>query len=456
MPLAPVEGSSPPSAAAIHAIAPARPSRLPHGGSVRAWQSYERAAPFALVCKAWRGPAQSLLFSSVALIGKRQATLFLRTANDPTSAALPKNTAALVLGVDRPAESSRDGTLGQVEASEALVSALAACPAAVHVHVRPLASSVRSTLHAAVFNPERRLRTFVLSPRVLNSLPWSGKLWSAEDVTVAQALTSLENLEIATFVLPVKRYLTPSFPTLALRRLKIHHDQEQEILSEVLRKSPRLEFVDFYFEQVMNVDAMAEALRVAAPSLREMRYIANPTHSELPSFSSSAAEASPPLFDTILPLATSLISLRISATDLSPSALLALPPALQKLHIRSLNVHAQFTCAALLEVLRRDDLRFPSSFRELTVVDSPEFWDADPEMHGDRGGEREGSALQEIRRRLKARAVRFTFKLDFEEDDETSGSSHHSPNGSARRSSASSASGSPGTGGVVNGDAGEA
>ncbi|GAA5969717.1 hypothetical protein JCM11641_008015 [Rhodosporidiobolus odoratus] len=395
-------------------------SRPPHGGSPKSWYSFESTAPFCLVCKAWRAPAQSLLFSSVALIGHRRASLFLRTALTP-ALSLADRTTTLVLGVDPGVESSRNGSLGQAETSRLLVSALEACPVAVHLHIRPLSHLIRSRLQAAVFSPARQIRSIILSPRILDSLPWSGQLWLAEDSTMP--ITSLENLEITTFVVPAERRMGPlTFPTLSLRRLKIHYDYPPEILNEALSQAPLLEFVDLYFERLESAGRMIETLRVSAPNVKDMRYLSNPIHSELEHL--AASPPSRPLFDVLLPSFTRLTSLRTSATDISPLSLLSLPPNLQSLHIRSLNVHSRFTCSALLEVLDRKDLVFPEAFRELTVVDAPEMW----EREG-----RDETALEEVRERLGQRGVSFVFKMDFEEEGETdadgSGSGYGTGNG---------------------------
>ncbi|GAA6034395.1 hypothetical protein JCM8097_002703 [Rhodosporidiobolus ruineniae] len=433
--------SSAPSAASrlpnelLHAIflltAANPPNSKPlHGGSVHSWTSHERAAPLALVCKAWRAPAQSVLFSSVALIGTRQATLFVRTAQHPSSAHLTKKTLALVLGVDPAAEASRDGTLGQVEASELLVAALEACPAVAHIHLRPLASAVRGRLQQAVFAPTRRLRTLILSPRVLSTFPWSGNLWTADDAVHVDPLTSLENLEITTYVVPPAGPLAPAFPALpCMRRLKLHYNYPVELLLELLKKSPRLEYIDLYFETLKPLQETAETLKVSAANVRELRYICNPTLPELDTVlttPTAASQTPSTLFDLVLPFYTSLETLRVSSTDISPFALLSLPPKLRKLTVKNLSVHSRFSCAGLIALLRGElpypnrPFAFPDAFKELVVVDAPEQWEAEA-YAGAAPGET-GTDL--VTRMLRERGVRFTVKWDFEEEgEETSGSS---------------------------------
>ncbi|GAA6014214.1 hypothetical protein JCM10207_006134 [Rhodosporidiobolus poonsookiae] len=403
------------------AAVPTGASRPPHGGSVKFWHSFEEAAPFALVCKSWRGPAQSVLFSSVALIGERRARLFTRTLKDPSSASLAHKTAFLVLAVDPHVEASRDGKLGQLETSELLLTALEACTAVQHLQVRPLSQEVRPRLLAVLFDSRRTLRTIVLSPRILASLPWSGDLWHAEDAS--NPITTVENLEITTFVLPSDTRLGPIFPLMALKRVKVHYDYPKEILLGGLIQSPNLRYLDLYFEALQPLDEMEAALRASAASVQTLHYICNPTHSELETLvSRAAASASPPvpLLDRLLPLYTALTHLRVSATDISPSSLAALPPSLTRLHVKSLNVHSRFTCAALLAVLRRQAPRvvFPDAFRELVVVDAPEQWEADAREGDSQEGE---TPLDEVRRRLRERGVRFSFRWDFEEEDGTSG-----------------------------------
>ncbi|GAA5852666.1 hypothetical protein JCM8547_002582 [Rhodosporidiobolus lusitaniae] len=395
----------------VLAATPATPP--PHGGTVRAWYSYELAAPFSLVCRAWRGEAQAVLFSSVALVGHRAAKLFVRTAQSSTSTHLVQKTSSLVLAVEREAESARTDTHNQKATTELLTTALEACPSAVHLHLRPLSHDVRARLLPAIFSPARGVRTIVLSPRVLTSLPWSGGLWTAEDAT--EPVTSLENLEITTFVVPVPagRTISPSFPPLALRRIQVHHDYPMVILSEALRKSPHLEFIDLYFEALKPLEDTVETLRVSASSVKEMRYICNPTQTELDYLRSpDLATSSPPLFDRLLPYYTSLTSLHVTASDISPPALLSLPSSLRKLHVKALSVHSSFTCASLLDVLRSSSFSFPEAFQTLIVTDAPESWEGSEAGHG---------GAEEVKRLLEQRGVRFVFRLDYEEEESTNG-----------------------------------
>ncbi|GAA5828375.1 hypothetical protein JCM11251_006219 [Rhodosporidiobolus azoricus] len=398
-------------------------TRPPHGGSVHSWCSFEPAAAFSLVCKSWRSPAQAVLFSSVSLIGHRPASLFVRTVQAPTSSHLAKKTAFLVLGLDPHVEASRDSSLRQRETSELLIQALEACPSAVHLHVRPLSHEIRHRLLAAAFDPKRGVRSIIISPRVLTSLPWSGNLWLAEDAT--NPIPSLENLEITTFVKPAERPLTPKyFPPLALRRIKVHADYPMEVLVHALRQSSQLEFVDLYFELHKPLEEMLEALKPSVGATVEMRYICNLTHYELLALDATSSASLPPtLFDTLLPLYTKLTYLRVSATDISPLALRFLPPTFRKLHVRVLSVHSRFTCVGLLNLLRTSSgggssLAFPEAFEDLVVVDSPDHWPIDQ--------------LDEIERLLEERGVRFVFKLDFEEEGETT---TESGSGRTRRSS---------------------
>jgi hypothetical protein len=188
----------------------------------------------------------------------------------------------------------------------------------------------------------------------------------------------------------------------------------------------------------------------------------NPTHPESDPTSPLLGGTASPLFDRLLPLYTSLTSLVVSSTDISPSALLSLPPSLRKLHIKSLSTVTLFTCSALLDVLRRhgDSFAFPDAFEELIVVDAPEQWGFESES-SPVGVERGGA--EEVKRLLKARGVKFTFKADFEEDSETTTSHSRSrtsgtgrPAGSAgTRTSTASSIGSRATEGEGEGDSRE-
>ncbi|BGP46857.1 hypothetical protein JCM10450v2_002708 [Rhodotorula kratochvilovae] len=451
----------------VFAATPTR-SRPPHGGSVRAWHSYEQAAPFSLVCRHWRQPAQAVLYSSVALIGHRRASAFVAALSaSPRAVLLAVNTACVVLALDAAVEASSDDSHGQLATSALLVAALEACSSASHVHIRALHHEIRERLHAALMDPQRELVSLVLSPRNLASAPWSTRLWQIEDGPNLRP--SVENLEHTALISPFPAPSganadaratgvapMPPFPTMALRRLKLWYDWPSEILVQAFKSSPNLEYLDLYFEHHKPTDTLVEALLVSARTLREVRYIYNPTSAEpdggdspphssgssSPSAHDTEERARPPaLFDLLLPSLTSLRTLYCSATELTPSALLGLPDTLVSLNIKSFNARSRFAPSALLAVLRRADLALPDGFARLAVVDSPDAgWD--------------DAVLAAVGAECARRGVQWAFKMDFEDEGGLESSTTHgteASGGSVRetteaRTRSGSGSGSAGAG----------
>ncbi|TNY24504.1 Proteophosphoglycan 5 [Rhodotorula diobovata] len=428
-------------------------SRPPHGGAVRSWHSYERAAPLSLVCRRWRPAAQAVLFSSVALVGHEQARRFVDAlaGSERARQLAAKETAWVVLALvpaDETSPSSSSGDEGdaraepgrQRAASELLVSALEACSSAAHVHIRTLHHAVRARLLATLMNPGRPLVTMVLGPRNLAAKRWSERLWEVGDGWDLRP--SVENLEHTGLIAPwsgmgapprAPHVLPPLFPTLALRRVKLWHDWPIEILVAALRSSPHLESVDFYFEQWKPTLALVDAFKVPAKSLREVRYLYNPTSTEpdggdpssslspppTPRHSSRNGSSSPsssgrhpstrrpaPLFDLLLPHLTSLRTLHCSSTELSASALYTLPPSLRLLSLKTLNSRSRFSPREVTAVLRDDRLVLPDGFTRLVVTDSPD------EEDGGWGDE----AREEVRLCCEERGVTFEFRMDFEDE----------------------------------------
>ncbi|BGP06831.1 hypothetical protein JCM10049v2_002657 [Rhodotorula toruloides] len=403
----------------VHAIVrlASTPDTKPqHGGTVRSWHSYEAAAPFALVCKSWRQPAQAVLYSSVALVGARRARRFADAlASSETAAQLARTTTAyLVLGLDRDVEHSHDASRGQLEISELLTEAVQACPAAVHLHIRPLHQDVRARLLPAVVDPKRALVTCILSPRIMAAVHWSGELWRLEDA--ARLAPTLQNLEQTALMAPLtppdEGNISPPPPTfgaLSLRRVKVHYGYPATVLVAAFSQSPDIELLDLYFESAKPVDKMREAFAASAKSLRHVRYICNPASPDSDNDTDSINSASEdgeraPLFDLVLPSLTRLETLRVSATEISHAALLHLPLTLRRLTIKSYNVGSRFTRPGLVEFLQRDDLAFPDSFTDLVVVDTPEQWHS--------------AAVAEITDECAKRGVRFVFRNDFEQEGE--------------------------------------
>ncbi|GAA5906693.1 hypothetical protein JCM8208_006356 [Rhodotorula glutinis] len=436
----------------LHAIfrlasTPSSPTcRPPHGGAVRSWHSYEPAAPLSLVCRRWRTPAQAVLFSSVALVGHERAQAFVDAVagSERVRQLAKKETAFVVLALDAEEEQSPSSSPSRLDppsapgrqsaTSELLVSALEACTSAAHVHVRTLHQTVRARLLGTLMDPQRPLVTLILGPTHVAAKRWSEGLWDVRDGWDLRP--TVENLEHTGLVAPgppatTGQSLRP-LPQLALRRLKLWHDWPFDLLAAALKSSPSLEFLDLYFEQHKPAQALLDALKVSGKSLREVRYVYNPTatgpdsgdssssvspppsHSSLrgqtssPDHSSSSTSTRPsrpaPLFDLLLPHLTSLRTLHCTSTELTPSALLALPPSLQSLSVKTLNSLSRFSPRALLAVLRDPHLALPDGFERLTVTDNPDEW-----------GE---EAIDEATLRCEELGVRFKFRMDFEEEGE--------------------------------------
>ncbi|GAA5882088.1 hypothetical protein JCM1840_007548 [Sporobolomyces johnsonii] len=387
-----------------------------YGGRVRPWDSSEGAAPFALVCRAWRAPAQAVLFSSVALLGARPASRFLRTITS-SRPDLVEKVHTLVLGIEPAAEQSRDeAEFDQLGTSQLLVEALERCTSVAHLQIRPLHHSVRKRLHRTVFSRSQPLVSLVLAPRLLATESWSGRLWRSGDVM--QTIPTLLNCEVTTLITPsdLPNPLPPC-PPMALRRFKLHYNLPPEALQRLLGSCPQLELLDLYFENVSPHDATLEALQCSVRTMRDLRYISNPTSAEQETLSPppTSTPPSPPLFNLLLPSYVQLRTLRVSSTDISPSCLLALPPRLTRLYIQSFNAFGRFECARLLEVLQAleaegaTQLPGGPALAELIVVDSPDAgWDDDD--------------VDEVARLCMRVGVRFVFRMDFEVDGESVGS----------------------------------
>ncbi|GAA5943699.1 hypothetical protein JCM3775_001340 [Rhodotorula graminis] len=431
------------------ASTPSSSSRPRHGGAVCSWHSYEPAAPLSLVCRRWRSPAQAVLFSSVVLDGHERAQAFIDAVKQSERVRqLAKNeTAFIVLALDAQDEQSPSSSPilldppaapgRQRATSELLVAALEACSSAAHVHVRTLHQDVRERLLSTLMDPQRPLVTLVLGPTHAAARRWSVGLWDVRDGWDLRP--TVQNLEHTGLLAPGPAPSTASivpplrpFPQLALRRLKLWHDWPIDLLAAALKSCSSLEYLDLYFEQYKPAQAFFDALKASGKSLREVRYVYNPTspgpasgdsssslspppsHSSphkqtsSPDLSSSSTGTRPPrpapLFDLLLPHLVALRTLHCTSTELTPSALLALPPSLQSLSVQSLNSLSRFSPRALLAVLRDQHLALPDGFRRLTVTDSPDVW-----------GE---EAIDEARLRCEDVGVRFEFRMDFEEEGE--------------------------------------
>lgn len=169
------------------------------GGELVQWRTTdgEDICALALVCRAWRLPAQKILFQSVAIEGSSMALCFLRTARSRPD--LVAGTRAL--SIDLPAEQyfaddagsdgEGDDHWERASSSMDLVRVVQECPTLLHLHLEPLHNSVRPTLLSAITS--RPLESLVASPRVFRE--WTTALYSLGDLHTL-VLPSLRNLEL--------------------------------------------------------------------------------------------------------------------------------------------------------------------------------------------------------------------------------------------------------------------
>lgn len=362
-----------------------------HGGRLIGWDSNEAIRSMAGVCRGWEDAAQTVLHTSVAILGANAANAFLRTAEERPD--LMEKVRSLVVGLGE-MEESTDVEMGQAALSLTLVKVIEACPFLEHLQVRPLHESSRQTLIPVILS--KSLLSLVCAPRLVKPhVGWTRQLYHSTDVQLAlPTLTRLE-LDFWAAAAPLPNPL-PILPPLNLVELRLHCDLPDELLHLLLAAAgPSLHIVDLYFERVVSVDHAAAALMHSTRSMKNLRYISNPTLDELSNFNSHLT----PVFDRLLPHYIQLERLFISATDISTNLLRLLPPCLRDLDIQSFNHHGLFAFSqSLILALQDDSLLF--SLETLTVHDATEVW--------------EEENVDAMRETCRSRGIEFYFRPDSE------------------------------------------
>jgi len=168
----------------------------------------------------------------------------------------------------------------------------------------------------------------------------------------------------------------PELPlsTAPLVSLRLCSDGTDDVLLELLHKAgSTLVNADIYTEHVLPAKRISSALLACAPVIERLRFISNPPNDVLVS---RLAESEMTFFDTVLPHFVKLKSLSVSATDISCLAFSHLPPCLRHLSIQSFNHYPNFELTdELLEELADPKIKF--NLKDLTVLDSTEFWDTE-------------------------------------------------------------------------------
>lgn len=333
------------------------------GGELIGWSSNERAAPLALVCKAWSAHASLLLYSSVALEGQEAALAFLRVP-----AQRLKLVSSAVVGVGGDLEEEQDGSLGQATASHAIMEVLEACSNLERLQIRPLhisaAAEVCSFLHRAP-----NLRSLVLTGRIVLPVPtWTQGLF--DYLSWPKLLKRLRQLDIdwqqesspMSYRLsgPSPLYLPPNH----LTHLNLRIDVPEEVINRVLKASAStLRVLRIYLERSPRAfEATSQALS-SLKNLRRLHYISNP-----PLLRSFVAPR--PILDDVLPHLLCLTHLTTTATELSSSVFTTMPPSLRHLHVRCLSPLGLAYDSPLTEPVRT----LAHHLESLTWEDSQERW----------------------------------------------------------------------------------
>jgi hypothetical protein len=362
-----------------------------HGGRLVGWDSNESIRSMALVCRGWEAAAQTVLHQSIAILGGRAAQRFLRTARDRPD--LVDKVRSLVIGLGD-AEESKEKENGQAADSLELVKALELCTQLETLQVRPLHHLARDALLPAILS--KSLTSLVCAPRLVKpEVPWTRQLYWATDVQLA--LPTLKRLELDFWAAPIPLPIPlPVLPPLVLVELRLHCDLPDELLYLLLAAAgPTLEVVDLYFERILSAEDTTAALIQSTRSMRQFRYISNPTLDELQNFNINVT----PIFDRLLPHYHQLERLFTSATEISTNLFRLLPPCLRDLEIQSFNHHGTFGYSnTLLTALQDESLEF--HLKTLTVHDAAEVWDED--------------SVLAIRAACRVRGIMFYFKPDSE------------------------------------------
>ena len=305
------------------------PSIFAWGGDLVKWDSNETVAPLALVGPAeWFDASIFVLNSSVALSSGAQARSFLRTLREHPERALYVRQLSVGL---RSADADQPDAAAE---STALVEVLEACPRVAHLQLRTLHTSMRARARAVIASME--LKSLVVrTPRKTTN---HGLFFSTDLAELVSP--SLKTLEIdfwshrAEITTPTPTP-PPPFGPLTLRDVRIEvsgDDDDTCVLPFVAAAGPNLETLDLYLENIIDPDAMFDALSPSVSSLRTLSVTENPSDQILDQITTSG---STPALDRLLPHFQHLETLTASATEVSYQVLHLVPPSLRRLQVAS-------------------------------------------------------------------------------------------------------------------------
>ena len=336
-----------------------------NGGELVGWDSHGQATKLARVCRSWNGPATKLLYESVDIRGARAANSFLETMRGRPELLVMVRSVVVGLG---DLEEVADGSMGHVPVSFTLMDALDLLPVVERVQIRPLHVAVAQRL--ADFLARARTRTLVLSDRiVLPSPTWTHGLF--DHLEWAEVLIKTERLDVnwdEDDGPPLPRPKKPLPPLhlqqCILRMPKGFSDAFFRFFGAI--RSEDLRVLCIYTEQRVSPKKLAASLS-HLQQLRHLRFIINPPIEQHPSPDSSP---SPPLIDLLLPHLPRLISLDVSANDVTASVFDALPDTLRSFKISVFSPQDATTCPSIA-----DDIRLrPHSLNAFSLVDSKARW----------------------------------------------------------------------------------
>jgi hypothetical protein len=169
---------------------------------------------------------------------------------------------------------------------------------------------------------------------------------------------------------------------------------DAQLFALLTASAPTLEVVDLYFEHLLPLEQTVAALKLSCRTMRNLRYVSNPTINELRLLTPTTT----PLFDQLLPQFKQLEQLSVSATDISILAFKSLPLSLKMLDIVSYNHQAAFKALeGLVDILHDQSIVFRAGL-VFSMSDSIENWPSE--------------FVERVRKAAFARGIIFVFTPD--------------------------------------------
>ncbi|KAK4694575.1 hypothetical protein P7C70_g8709, partial [Phenoliferia sp. Uapishka_3] len=357
------------------------------GGSApgSSWSTTEAATNASLVCREWRFEAQRALFHSVVLATSEAANAFINTvAMNPHLGNAVRD---LVIACD---EDDLLDEEGQLETSEKMVEAVAACPRLVRLHIQPLHHAVRESL----FNVLRRTSLIVVvwappTSAAGDRLRWSEALLLPTDNFVLPTLWYLEvqtrergqanNVTSPTHrIIPATGDLSSQLsanpfacPAPNMTTVKLHIDLDASTLQRLLLRCPNLQVLEIYLERRYNFSEnvlVATGLESIGTSLLTLCWHSNPTLEDSP-------QPVAPIFDAqLLSHFTSLHTLSVTSTEIDRNVLRFIPKTLTSLEFHSFEEPGVAGFKHLLLAALFDSTNDMGALRELVVHDEVTWW----------------------------------------------------------------------------------